>query len=380
MRVLQLTQRYPPAIGGVETHVAHLAAELPRAGVRVEVFTSDLRRDIPFDRFRRPLPNGSSAVHRFRAVRAADLPHALGNIVPGMVPAVLGGRWDVIHAHAYGYFPTFAGTLGGLLDRGSLVITAHADPGRPSPEKRWFDRVVPPLSLRRAARVIALTPSETEYLVTLGVERERIRVIPNGVDLAEFPAPREGGGEDGHVTVLFAGRCYPDQKGLEVLLRAMALVRSEGLRLRIVGEDWGGHAVVSSLSRELNLGDRVTLVGRVDRPELLREFGRADVFVLPSLFDSFPVALLEAMAAGLPVLATRVGGVPDVVEDGRTGMLVPPGDAASLARALDALAADESLRRSMGRAGRERSAAYAWDAIVRSIKRVYDEAVSERAS
>lgn len=379
MRVLQLTQRFPPAIGGVEAHVAHLASGLPREGVQVEVFTTDLRRDIPFDRFERPLPNGSSAVHRFRAVRAADVPHALGNVAPGMVPAVLSGSWDVIHAHAYGYFPTFAGTLGGLLDRGSLVITPHADPGRPSREKRLFDRLVPRMTLQRAQRVIALTPREATYLATLGVQPERIRVIPNGVDVGEFAAAKDGAGRGDRVTILFAGRCYPDQKGLEVLVRAMTRMPQGRIRLRIVGEDWGGYAVVSALVRELHLQDSVTLVGRVERPDLLREFANADIFVLPSLFDSFPMTLLEAMAAGLPVVATRVGGVPDIVDDGRTGILVNPGDEGSLARALGTLAADENLRHSLGRAGRQRSLGYSWESILPQVKRVYEEAVRERA-
>jgi glycosyltransferase involved in cell wall biosynthesis len=229
--------------------------------------------------------------------------------------------------------------------------------------------------------VIALTPREAAYLSSLGVRRDRIRVIPNGVDRREFEGMRNGPAPGDGVTILFAGRCYPAQKGLAVLLRAMARLPPGGrVRLRIVGEDWGGYAVVSALVRGLHLEDRVTLVGRVERAELLREFARADIFVLPSLFDSFPLTLLEAMAAGLPVVATRVGGVPDVVEDGRTGLLVDPGDEDALAGALAALAADDALRGNLGRAGRERSSLYSWETIIPRIKRVYEEAVMERAS
>lgn len=380
MRVLQLTQRFPPAVGGVETHVSNLVSRLPAEGVDVDVFTTDLRRDIPFDRFQH-VPDESPSVHRFHAMRVAELPHALGNISPGMIPAVLTEDWDVIHAHAYGFFPTFAGAMGRLLDHGSLVITPHADPGRGGPEKRVFDRLVPPLTLRRAERVIALTPREAEYLSGLGVPRERIAVIPNGVDASEFSTPRSGRTATDEVTALFAGRCYPRQKGLEVLLKAMSLIaRDARLRLRIVGEDWGGYGVIQSLARELHLGDRVTLVGRLARPELLREFADADLFVLPSLFDSFPITLLEAMASGLPVVATRVGGVPDVVAHGKTGILVDPGDAPALARAMESLATDESLRTTLGRNGRERSALFSWESIIPRIKKVYEEAVSERAS
>lgn len=381
MRALELTQRYPPALGGVENHVWHLAEGLRQRGVDVEVFTTDLEKDIPIQRLSRPVGSFAYPVHRFTAVKVADLPHALGNVAPAMLSRVLMGHWDVIHAHAYGYFPTFAGAVGKLLDRSALVITPHSDPGRPSPEKRAFDRIVPLATLRRADRVIALTESERRYLVRLGVARDRIAVIPNGVDTTEFAsfAPRSSG--DGQVRLLFAGRCYPEQKGLAVLMKALASLRDvPGLSLRVVGEDWGGHSVVRSFARTLGLEDRVVLVGRVDRASLLEEFRRADVFVLPSLFDSFPIAILEAMAAALPVVATRVGGVPDVVEDGQSGLLVPPGEPAALAEGLRLLAREPGTRRAMGRRGQERARSFSWDDILTRIEGVYHEAIAERAS
>lgn len=381
MKALELTQRFPPALGGVENHVWHLAEGLHNRGVEVEVFTTDLEKDLPLERLRDPASSFPYPVHRFSTVKVADLPHALGNVAPGMVSGILSGRWDVVHAHAYGYFPTFAGTVNKILNRSALVITPHSDPGRPSPEKWVFDRVVPRATLQRANRVIALTQTERHYLESLGIPQDRIAVIPNGVDMAEFGSfqPRNTNGEP--VTVLFAGRCYPEQKGLEVLMRAMALLKEErSVQLRVVGEDWGGHDVVRTLSRTLDLDDRVALVGKVDRPRLLGEYRRADIFVLPSLFDSFPIAILEAMAAALPVVATRVGGVPDVVQDGRTGILVAPADPNGLAQALGGLAGDPVARRTMGRNGQDRARTFSWDDILTRIQGVYDDAVAEWAS
>lgn len=381
MRALELTQRFPPALGGVENHVWHLAEGLRERGVDVEVFTTDLEKDIPVHRLSHPTDSFSYPVRRFTTVKIADLPHALGNVAPAMMSRVLMGHWDVVHAHAYGYFPTFAGALGKVLDRSAFVVTPHSDPGRPTAGKRAFDRIVPVATLRRADRVIALTETERRYLEHLGVAPERIAVIPNGVDTSEFAGllPRSPDGDP--VTVLFAGRCYPEQKGLEVLMKAFASLRDvPGVTLRVVGEDWGGYDTVRTLSRTLGLQERVTLVGKVDRATLLGEFQRADVFVLPSLFDSFPIAVLEAMAAGLPVVATRVGGVPDVVEDGRTGLLVPPGDSAALADGLRRLVREPATRRSMGQRGQERSRSYSWSEILTRIKGVYDEAIAARAS
>src|SRR5438128_997612 len=105
-----------------------------------------------------------------------------------------------------------------------------------------------------------------------------------------------------------------------------------------------------------------------------------DLFVLPSLFDSFPIAILEAMAAGLPVIATRVGGVPEVVLDGETGLLVEPGDPKRLASAIEMLASDASARRNMGKQGRARAQLFSWEDVIARTWRVYQEAVNGRAA
>lgn len=380
MRVLQMTQRYPPATGGVEEHVANLARRLPSLGVTVDVCTSDLRRDVPFERLdlEAVVPNGR--VRRHRAVRLADVPHGLGTLAPAMALDALSGDWDLLHAHAYGYFPTFAAAAGRLLERIPLVLTPHTDPGTPSLAKRAFDKVVPALTLRRASRVIALTRLEAAHLQGLGVDPERIAVIPNGIDLSEFERPSDASSRSG-ATVLFVGRAYPRQKGLDTLVRALArLPRERAATLRIAGEDWGGHDLVRKLASSLGVADRVQILGFLPRADLLREYAHADVLAVPSWFDSFPFVLLEGMAAGLPVVASRVGGVPEVVEDGRTGLLVEPGNPEALASALASLLGDDATRRAMGARGRARADGYSWDAIIPRIKSVYDEALAERAA
>jgi len=216
-------------------------------------------------------------------------------------------------------------------------------------------------------------------LAELGVPTERIRVIPNGVDLGEFAQlPKAPVARDG-IVGLFVGRIDPDQKGLDTLVRAMALLpRSFPLRIRLVGEDWGGTEQLRSLAQRLGVADRVTFVGKVERQALLEEYARAQFFVLPSLFEPFGIVLLEAMAAGLPVIASRVGGIPEIVQDGGTGMLIEPGNPGALAESLLRLGNDESLRTSMARRGRERVVGYDWALIVPRILSVYTEALEGR--
>jgi glycosyltransferase involved in cell wall biosynthesis len=375
MRVLEVTQRFPPAVGGVEQHVNHVATRLVRAGVDVEVLTTDLLRDSPFARMSSPPPSASFPVTRVRAWKMFDAPHGLGIVAPAMLPAILASPADIIHAHSYGQFPTFAGSLASALDHSILIVTPHSDAGRPTWSKRLFDRIVPRLTLKAATRVIAVSEHESACLARMGVARDRIRVIPNGVDVGEFTKAGTRGNRDG-VVGLFVGRLDPDQKGLDVLIRAMTkLPRNPLLRLRLVGEDWGGAELLRQLAHRLGVADRVTLVGKLSRVQLVSEFVEADFVVLPSRFEPFGIVLLEAMAAGLPVIASRVGGIPEIVAEGRTGLLVEPDNADALARSLQLLSQDESLRLSMGRAAREHVKEYAWDSVVPRILSVFVEAL-----
>lgn len=380
MRVLQLTQRFPPAVGGVEAHVLHLASGLQDAGVDVAVATTDLRRDTPFER----LPSGTEPfpfpVRRHRAHRLADVPHGLGVVAPSMLLDALGHSADVLHAHAYGTFPTWAGSVAHALDGAALVVTPHSDRGQDSFSKRAFDRIVPRFTVRRATRVIAVTRHEAAHLVSVGVDRERIAVIPNGVDLDEFSGTGERRVSPPRLTGLFVGRLDPTQKGLIPLVQSLALLPgSLEFRVRLVGEDWGGMGVVRDLAERLGVADRLEVVGGVSRSALLEEYARADLLLLPSTFEPFGIVLLEAMAAGLPVIGSRVGGVPEVVVDGETGLLVEPGNPADLAAAVLRLAEDADLRARFGARGRERARSYSWDVLVPRILSVYRAALEERA-
>jgi glycosyltransferase involved in cell wall biosynthesis len=187
---------------------------------------------------------------------------------------------------------------------------------------------------------------------------------------------RDGGDP---IVGLFVGRIDPDQKGLHTLVRAVALLpASPGLEIRLVGEDWGGTERLRTLAQRLGVSDRLTFVGKLSRAELLNEYVQAQFFVLPSIFEPFGIVLLEAMAAGLPVIASRVGGIPEIVEDGRTGLLVEPGNPGALAEALRHLCRDEVLRKSMGRSAREQVMPYDWELIVPRILSVYAEALEGR--
>ncbi len=376
LRVVELTQRFPPALGGVETHVAALAERLRASGVVVRVATTDLERDRPFRRLSTQEGSWPFAVDRYRAVRLFPAPRGLGVVAPGMLFDLLRTRTDLVHAHAFGYAPTWIGALARRLRGVPLVVETHADAGRGTSGTRTYGRLTARGTLAVADRVVARTPAEVRVLSDWGVSPGKITVIPGGIDLEEFErAPSRNRTDEGRTLVLlYLGRIDPEQKGLATLLRAFARLRSD-LRpeLRLVGEDWGGTSDLGRLARELGVADRTIFTGPVPRAQVLQEFVNADVFVLPSHFEPYGIVLMEAMACGRPVVASRVGGIPDVV--GEAALLVPPADPDALAGALERLGDDPGLRERLGAQGRERVERYRWENVLPHWLRLFEDVV-----
>ncbi len=378
LRLLELTQRYPPAIGGVEQHVERLVRHARASGFQVEVSTTDLDRDHPLRR----LPSGAPAlpgVRRHTAVEAFPAPNALGVAAPGMLADALRTRADVIHAHAFAHFPTWAGAMARRLRGTPLVVTPHFDAGSGSEATRLFSAFVARSTLAPAARVVSQSPTESRLLAAAGVDPGRIVEIPTPIDLAEFPGPLEPRPDRTRPVVLFVGRLNVAQKGLDLLLEAVAgLPEPARPDLRIVGEDWGDGAALRALAHRLGVSETVHLTGALARSQVIQEYARADLFVLPSRFDSAPVVVREAMAMGLAVVATRVGGVPEMLRDGEEGLLVPPGAPKPLAAAIRELLEDPTRRSRLGGNGALTSRRCSWEELGPRYVAMFQEVATER--
>ncbi len=234
--------------------------------------------------------------------------------------------------------------------------------------------------VRRAA---AISPAVTRCLLEGGVDATRIRVIPSSVDPSRIVVKRSRAdvraelGAAAEDVVLVALGTLVERKGLDVLVDAMSRLAGKDVHPRL----WiAGHGDMrDALQRQIDsagLSERVRLLGR--REDVGDLLGAADVFVLPSRAEGLGVAALEAMGAGLPVIASRVGGLAEAVVDGRTGTLVPPGDAVALAEALARAVRDPDERSSMGRAGRERVASsFLPDQMVEAYEKLYAEVLAE---
>lgn len=378
MRVLEACVRYPPAPGGAEAHVARVVEGLRARGHDVTVLTTDLFKEVPFER-RAFAPQ--TGVRRFPAHTFGGEAHYVWS--PRQYAALVREvrRHDVVHAHSYGYGHTVAALAAARLAGVPFVFTPHYHPpwsmeggAKRGRLRKVYDAGPGRRTLREADAVIAVSTGEADLLRAAGARN--VEVVPNGVDLARFDreadvaAFRARFDVDGPY-VLYAGRLAKN-KGLDVLVNAFARLTETHAYTELVlaGEDQDQRAPLAALARDLGVEDRVTFTGHLDEGAYRAALTGCAAFALASEWEAFGLVLVEAMACGRPVVASSVGGVPDVVEDGVTGFLVPHGDDAALAAALDRLLDDRALAERMGDAGRERARRFTWDAALDGIEDV----------
>lgn len=233
--------------------------------------------------------------------------------------------------------------------------------------------------LRRCVRVIALSEQwerRLAALLTINHVAHNVVVVPNPVVVPPMHNPVFRRRD----TVLFLGH-IGQRKGCYVLLDALQALARTRPNIRLLAGGDGDHAAFLREAATRGLSSNVQLLGWVTGASKRRLLARASVFVLPSYSEGLPMALLEAMAAGMPVVTTPVGGIVDLVRNGIDGLLVAPGDAEALAAALDRLLGDDALRDTLGRSARERVANHcSVDEVVGRIGAVYSDVVASRTS
>jgi sugar transferase (PEP-CTERM/EpsH1 system associated) len=281
-------------------------------------------------------------------------------------------RIDILHTHLFG-----SNTWGRILGKlaGVPVIIAHEHWSSKSQREVWVDRLLYRLSDR------ILVPSEASKRIVMEMERIPARclsVLYNGVDISHFTpgsasgceVRRELGLRCEELVIGTVGRLSPEKGGVDVLIRAVERLRGDHPRVRLVVV--GDGPLRPDLEKVADdLGSNVIFTGT--RTDVARILSAMDIFVLPSLKEAMPIALLEAMAMRLPVVATHVGGVPEIVEDGENGILVPPGDEPALHAALQRLADDPALISTLAHAGQAHvQANFTLDSMVARVEQLYN--------
>ncbi|SNS18499.1 2-deoxystreptamine N-acetyl-D-glucosaminyltransferase / 2-deoxystreptamine glucosyltransferase [Geodermatophilus pulveris] len=359
--------RYDP-IGGMQNHTAALTRCLDALGLAQTVVTSRLAGRRGTSRL-----GGAAAVHRTGLpVPALRQLWALDALRVVLRPPA--GPVDVVHAHQGEDLATLLlARLAVRRHRCPLVVTVHCSVrhtlrgrGLRTRLLRAVGGAVERAALRRADAVVVLTDRTAAALRGDGVPAARVATIPSGFDPDLFAAPHDdvlpGAGRP---RIGYVGRLAP-QKRVDRLVAAVGRMR-EPASLVVVG-DGPDRERVHALAAGL---PRVHLTGFVEHAAVPAVLAALDVLVLPSDYEEMGSVLTEALASGLPVVASDVGGIPEVVRDGETGLLVPAGDVAALAAALDRLAADPALRARLAAGARARAADYAWPALAARVAAVY---------
>ena len=291
----------------------------------------------------------------------------------GLLTLLRRERINILHTHLFG-----SNTWGRVLGRLARVpvVISHEHWSSKSGREVWVDRLLYRLSDR------ILVPSEASKRTVMameGIPTRYLRVLYNGVDISHFsPGTHsrcEVRGELGlacdELVVGTVGRLSPEKGGVDVLVRAVELLRHDHPRARLVVV--GDGPLRPDLEKLADdLGSDMVFTGT--RTDIARLLSAMDIFVLPSLMEAMPIALLEAMAMRLPVVATKVGGVPEIVDDGVNGLVVPPGDEAALHSALHLLVGNPTLMSTLARAGQERvQTDFTLDTMVENVEQLYEE-------
>jgi len=344
MKVLQVAPFFGEQYGGCERYAYNLSSELAKLGHEVEVFTARVNRQTP----QRSNVQGVR-VHRFYT------PKVVWNINPinFMLHRLLAADHDIVHVHSYLYFSSNQAVLAKILRsivhrRTRLVLHIHGGVGGPNnlrlkPYKRVlktaYDFTVGRLSMRTADHIVSADQANARAAAEVfHIPRSRLSVIYNGINLSEF-AKFSGKGCNGSSEkreILYVGDLEP-WKGVQTLIETMRLLEAKGnsFTLKLAGDGSQRHRLEA-----LANGASVEFLGEVPHPQIPEMMSRAFAVVLPSLWEAVPTVGLEAMATGTPFIGTNVGGIPEIVRNNITGLLVPPNNPGELASAILRLSDD----------------------------------------
>ena len=383
-KVCFITREYPPNVyGGAGVHIKNLTRELAQVmDVEVRCFGD---QDVAEDRLR---VKGYQAWKRMEEGAGKKFNSALGtlstdlSIVRDYIDA------DVVHSHTW--YAAMAGFMAKVLYDVPYVATVHSlEPLRPWKEEQlgrsyhltaWIERV----ALEAADRVVAVSSQSKEEIVANfpNISPERVAVIHNGIDLKTWkPSPavatRQAYGIEGDY-VLFVGRTSR-QKGMVHLLEAMKHVQP-GVRLVCCTSAPDTPQIEQEITAKVKETPRCLWINTLLREEQYIElYSHCAVFACPSVYEPFGITNLEAMACERPVVASEVGGIPEVVVPGTTGLLVPPADPRVIADALNYVLRDRAMAREMGLAGRRRvEEHFSWTSIAAKTRRMYEELLREK--
>jgi len=360
-----------------------LAREDMFDGVSIVRFPLDLPADLTYGRVAQ-----SRVTWLGKFARLAVMANYLEAQYRAILAEAREGQVDVIHAHWA--IPTGPAAVMAARKLGvPSIITMHGGDVYVNPEQgydfptRWYVRPALRWTLRHAGALTAITEDCRQHALRAGAPADRIRLVFNGTDLRRFSPAENGSRCDPRFGphMIFACRQLFPRKGIRFLLEAAAQLKPRFPDLKVVlAGDGFERPELARLAQDLGMGPDVTFLGWVPNTDLPPYYRAAAVSVIPSLEEGFGIPAAEAMGCEVAVVASDAGGLPEVVEDGVTGLVVPRGDSTALAQAIGSLLADPERRRAMGQAGRARALRlFDWDRSAEQFEQIYREVAARTA-
>ncbi|RLI12685.1 glycosyltransferase family 1 protein [Candidatus Bathyarchaeota archaeon] len=386
MRICMLTWEFPPRIvGGIARHCLALSKALAKLGHEVYVVTLEfpgapLFEDINGIKVYRVLielghPNfiiWTFLFNHFMEKKVADLSENI--------------EFDIIHIHDW--LTAKAGISSKHFLNKPLISTIHStEEGRSrglhNPDSFLIDGIEWWMTYEARQVIVCSNSVKWEVESHFSLPHDKVTVIPNGIEVSSFnlninreEVKRRYGIKPNERIILFVGRLVP-QKGVDTLIKAVPLIvqQHRDVRILIAGDGWSRN-YLEELARSMGLGDRIRFLGFISDWELEDLMVTADVLVVPSIYEPFGIVALEGMAAGTPVVATNIGGLSEIIEHDRTGVLVYPEDPGSIAWGINKVLSDPKYADWLVRNARRKvRKAYSWEAIAKRTVEVYEAAI-----
>lgn len=378
MKIIQVCPAFSPYRGGLETHVEEISKRFAKAGFDVKVYSTDPSGKLP----KRQSKDGFE-IFRFRSLS----PKRIYFFAPELYNALAKVKdVDIIHAHGYPNFPALASAAAKSANRKPLVFTPHYGGYDVQTmgtgiwrifAKKFYNLSIGRYIIQNADTVVAVGKSEREALRRkFDVEEGKIRYIPNGVNTQIFPRTVENVGDK--KTVLYVGR-LEKYKGIHFLIKAFKKIETlhPEAKLVIVGSGPYKEDLIR-LASSLNLHSKVKFLQNIPEKSLMQLYQSSCVFATLSQFEAQPIALVEAMASGLPVVATNVGAIGELIRDHETGLLLdfPPKEE-TLVELISFLLKNDNFSKKIGAEARKLIlSTFSWDRTVNELTELYKEVQS----
>ncbi|KKG15983.1 hypothetical protein EO98_04575 [Methanosarcina sp. 2.H.T.1A.6] len=367
MKILMIHDHFPNEEHGIYTHTHHLSNELLKRHEieQLNVITpmmckidgkKDNYLDYPFSKY-------------------FYLPQQIKKKIDEIKP-------DIVHIH--GTHPPYSLLPFILKKNYKVVITLHgivAIDSKNSIKGRLFLKnylygFLEKTAIRKADRLIAVSPAIKNIVEKKGANPSKISVIPNGINISEHENIKKLRNLN-HPSLFFIGRLVK-QKGVDILIKSLPIIQEsiQNIHLYIAGSG-PQYKKLNILIEKLNLQNNVTFLGYIKGEEKISYYESIDICVIPSSFESFSFTTLEAMASGKPVVASNVGGIPYLVDDGDTGFLFEFGDYCELAKKIIELLENKKLSEEMGKLAKKKAERFSWSSITDETVKLYEKTLRE---